>query len=75
MQTSEAALVEMVELNDEDLLVVSGGQSVTIAGPTSGAISLGAGGTATSNLNTGISTASGGTLNSSFAGGNISITF
>jgi len=74
MQTSEAALVEMVELNDEDLLVVSGGVTVAIAGPTSAAVSLGAGGTATSNANTGISTASGGTLNSSFAGGGITIT-
>ena len=75
MQTSEAALIEMVELSDEDLLVVSGGQTITINGPTSGAISLGAGGTATSDLNTGISQATGGTLNSSFAGGAITITF
>jgi len=76
MQTSEAALVEMVELNDEDLLVVSGGVVVTIGGTISGAIS-GAGGTATANRNTGIATSSGSSVfNSSFtAGGPTTITF
>jgi uncharacterized protein GlcG (DUF336 family) len=75
MQTKEAALVEMVELNDEDLLLVSGGVTVSIAGPSSAAIAVGTGGVATSDKNTGISRASGGTLNSSFAAGNITITF
>jgi len=74
IQTSEAALVEMVELNDEDLLVVSGGLGFTIHGPTTGAV-VGAGGTAISTNTSGTSTGSGSTVNSSFTGGDITVTF
>ena len=75
MQTGEAALVE---LNDEDLLVVSGGLGplVTIVGPVAGAIGVGVGSNATANRATGIASANGNVLASSFAStGNVTIQF
>jgi hypothetical protein len=74
MQTGEAALVE---LNDEDLLVVSGGAPlVTIGGPVAFAIGLGTGANATANRATGIASANSNVLAASGAStGNVTIQF
>jgi len=64
MQTSEAALVE---LNEEDLLAVSGGQvTVSAGGPGAAAVGLGTGATATANRITGTASATSNFLAGSF---------
>jgi hypothetical protein len=74
MQTGEAALVE---LNDEDLLVVSGGAPlVTFVGPVAFAVGLGTGANATANRLTGIASANSNVLAASgTSAGNLTLQF
>jgi len=72
MQTNEAALVE---LNDEDLLVVSGGISFTIGGPVAVAFGSGAGASATANRTTGVASSTGAITAAATGAGNLTVTF